>query len=56
MAVKEKVRVTVERNGMFVKVTVETEKRGAMTKNLEVDAKVFELVDKRGVSDGLLQG
>ena len=55
MVVKEKVRVTIE-GGAIVKLIVETKKRGEMTRNLEVDAKVLELVDKRGVSDGVSTG
>ena len=48
MATKEKVRVTIESTGLGVKLVVETEKRpGETVRNLEVEAKTLELLDKR---------
>ena len=47
--------MTIE-GGAIVKLIVETEKRGVMTCNLEVETKVLEIVDKRGVSDGVSAG
>lgn len=57
MATKEKVRITLETFGVGVKVIVETEKRpGETVRNLEVEAKMLELVDKRVASDGVSTG
>lgn len=56
MPVKDMVRVTIEKVGLGVKLIVETEKRGEKVRNLEVETKVLELLDKRGVSDDLPPG
>ena len=43
--------MTIESTGLGVKLVVETEKRpGETVRNLEVEAKTLELLDKRGVS------
>ncbi len=56
MAAKDKVRVTIEKYGSGVKLIVETEKNGQMVRNLEVETKALEVVDKRIENSGIPTG
>ena len=47
MAAKDKVLITIETFGSGVKLTINTEKRGEMVRNLEVETKELVIVDKR---------
>ena len=47
MATKNKVLITIETFGSGVKVIIDTEKRGEMVRNLEVETKELVVVDKR---------
>ena len=47
MAAKDKVLITIETFGSGVKLTIDTEKRGEMVRNLEVETKELVIVDKR---------
>ena len=47
MAAKDKVLITIETFGSGVKLTIDTEKRGQMVRNLEVETKELVVVDKR---------
>jgi len=47
VATKNKVLITIETFGSGVKVIIDTEKRGEMVRNLEVETKELVIVDKR---------
>jgi len=47
MATKNKVLITIEAFGSGVKLTIDTEKRGEMARNLELETKELVIVDKR---------
>jgi len=47
MTAKDKVLITIEAFGSGVKLTIDTEKRGEMVRNLEVETKELVIVDKR---------
>jgi hypothetical protein len=47
VSAKDKVLITVETFGSGVKLTIDTEKRGEMVRNLEVETKELIIVDKR---------
>jgi len=47
VAAKDKVLITIETFGSGVKLTIDTEKRGEMVRNLEVETKELVIVDKR---------